>query len=399
MIPQKLNKILDELSQESWIIALSRNSEIYIVGGTVRDAYINKPMKDIDLIVDGLSYTGIKRILQPFGKLDLVGESFSVIKFRPHGHEGEDFDIAVPRTDTKVGDGHKGIAVNTDDVDISEDLKRRDFTINSMAINVLTKELLDPFNGAADLKNGIIRATDESAFAEDPLRILRAVQFAARFDFEIADGTKELMKQNADSIKEITGERLLGEFQKILLKNGSTKVAIDLIEGTDIDLALFDKKMLKIDGDYERLDQLSFYYMLGLMGDVDPIRFYVKRLKGESKMSKDLESLVNVLNGWNNSLDKEDMLLLVMQSFNKSPAIEESVLLSDTIQEMISDMKSGKIPDSMKSLSLNGNEIMSMLNIKGREVGFIIERLIRDALMLRYDWKNKEKSKEYLMSL
>ena len=146
-LPSELKKILKDLQKQEWIKVLSEYAEIYIVGGSVRDAFTGKPIKDVDLIVDGLSLDGIQKRLQSFGKINLVGESFSVIKFRPNGHIGEDFDIAVPREDRKVGEGHKGFEIVTDGVDIMGDLKRRDFTINSMAVNVLTEEFLDPFNG------------------------------------------------------------------------------------------------------------------------------------------------------------------------------------------------------------------------------------------------------------
>jgi len=158
MLPNQLLKILDDLKTQEWIQKLARNAELYIVGGSVRDGFIDKPIKDVDIIVDGLSFLGIQKILKLYGKQNLVGDSFSVIKFKPYGYVGEDYDIAIPREDRKIGEGHKGFEVITDGVDVHGDLKRRDFTINSMAINIMTGELLDPFNGLQDLKKKILRA-------------------------------------------------------------------------------------------------------------------------------------------------------------------------------------------------------------------------------------------------
>jgi len=398
-LPTSLKDILKDLKTQHWIKALAEHSEIYIVGGTVRDAFTGKPMKDIDLIVDGLSFDGIQKRLESFGKLSLVGESFSVIKFRPHGHTGEDFDIAIPREDRKVGEGHKGFEIVTEGVDIMGDLKRRDFTINSMAVNVMTGELLDPFNGKKDLENKLIRATDKNAFIEDPLRILRGIQFASRFDFDIEKGTKELMKQNSELVTQITGERILEEFQKILLKSGNTQRAFNLIHETDLDLALFNKKMIHYKKGFNELDPISFYFILGVVGGVNPTEFYVKRLKGETKMAKAITTLDMILDRWHSLYEDEDKKYVIFRALQKSPEVAQAVLLPKDAQKIIKEMKSGKIPAVPQDIAINGNDIMLLLNIKGEQVGFIKERIERDALMNKFDWKNRDECIEYIQRI
>ena len=212
MLPLRLKNIVLFLNTKPFIKELQLVSNVYIVGGCVRDGFLDKNIKDIDLIVEGLPMEQIKSILKKYGKVDIVGQSFAVIKFSTEGFT-EAIDIAVPRIDKKIGTGHKGFKVITDGVNIIEDLKRRDFTINSIAVNIATKEIVDPFNGLEDLKNGLIKATNPKAFIEDPLRILRGIQFASRFSFAIDYDTLELMKQNAHLIKEISGERILEEFK------------------------------------------------------------------------------------------------------------------------------------------------------------------------------------------
>lgn len=399
MIPNRLQNILDDLKNQEWVQDLSQNAEIYVVGGSVRDAYLDKSIKDIDLIVDGLSFKGIQKILSPHGKQSLVGESFSVIKFKPHGYEGEDYDIAIPREDRKIGKGHKGFEIVTDGVDIMGDLKRRDFTINSMAVNVMTGELLDPFNGLKDLRNEIIKATDKNAFVEDPLRILRGIQFASRFDFDIDKGTMELMRKNAHLIKEITGERILEEFQKIIKKEGNTQRALNLIHQSGIDKALFDKEMLVYDKGFEKLDEISFYYMLAMVGDVDPYTFYMKRLKGEAKTGKAIKNLDNLISIWPTLSKEEDKKMLVFQTLNKSPEIADTVLLPPEAEDIIDEMKKGKIPMNYSDISISGDDIMSIFKIKGKEVGELIYKIREDALMNKYNWKNRNDSLDYLATL
>lgn len=398
MIPVQLQEILENLKSQEWVQKLARNAEIYVVGGSVRDAFIGKEMKDIDMVIDGLSISGIQKILAPYGKQKLVGESFAVIKFVPKGHVGEDYDIAVPRIDKKVGKGHKGFEIITDGVDIHGDLKRRDFTINSMAVNVMTGELLDPFNGQQDLKNKNIKATDDTAFIEDPLRILRGIQFASRFNFKIDEGTMKMMKDNAELVKEITGERILEEFEKIITK-GNTQIALKLLHQTDVDMALFDKKMLLYDEGFDYLDAVSFYYMLALIGDVNPYEFYMKRLKGNAELGKAIKTLDTLITQWEQADNEEDKLYLVFNAMQKSPMIANAALLPPDADKIIQQMRVGTLPSSAKMIQITGDDIMAMSGLKGKEVGYIIEKLQRDALMGKFDWWLKRESLEYLQKI
>jgi len=401
MIPAKLKDITAELRNEPWIQEMARNAELYVVGGSVRDAYIGKPMKDIDLIVDGLSIDGILKILKKYGRANLEGESFSVIKFKPKGYEGEDYDIAVPREDRKIGKGHKGFQIVTDGVDVNGDLKRRDFTLNSMAVNVMDDHLLDPFNGLADLKKGVLKATDEKAFAEDPLRILRGIQFAARFGFDIDPNTMKLMQEYASEVKEIAGERIYDEFQKILNKSGDTQMAMDLLHKTGVDEALFNKKMIHYEQGMEHLDPISFYYILGLVGDVDPYTFYMKNLKGsdKQKVGTAIKILDNLLLKWESSSEVEKKYM-VMNAIAKVPKIADISLTPGEMDDIVLDMRLMKIPMNPSDVLINGDEVQALFGIpKSRQVGEILEKTRKAALMNEFDWKDKDATLEYVSNL
>lgn len=194
-----------------------------IVGGAVRDHLLSIPSKDIDIEVHGVeSLDEIGRIL---GGVDEVGKSFGVLKF----HE---VDISLPRRDSKVSDGHTGFTVEFDpEITITEALSRRDFTINAMAFDPVTQELIDPFGGRIDLREGTLRHTSE-AFAEDPLRVLRGVQFAARFGFRIHPDTAKFCRTLTDSFSELSIERVWGEWEKILTKGASFFHALRALEMT-----------------------------------------------------------------------------------------------------------------------------------------------------------------------
>lgn len=192
--------------------------KIYSVGGAVRDGILNKPSKDLDLLITGLPLDKIEQILTKYGRTDNVGKSFGIIKFN-HPKLGE-LDIAIPRTERANGQGgYQGFDVVADhELPIEKDLERRDFTINAMAKDS-DGNMIDPYNGQQDLKDKMIRMVNPQAFKDDPLRMIRAVQFAARFGFGIEPQTMEAIKENAARIKEISPERILIEFDKIIKAN------------------------------------------------------------------------------------------------------------------------------------------------------------------------------------
>jgi tRNA nucleotidyltransferase/poly(A) polymerase len=396
-----LYKIIKDLNSQDWIkLIMSHIANIYIVGGCCRDDIMNKPIKDVDLVVEGLSIETVKNLLKPYGKSQIVGESFAVIKFRPEHHVGEDYDIAVPRKDRKIGIGHKGFEVVTEGVDIYSDLKRRDFTINSFAVNIKTNEIIDPFNGREDLQNKIIRATNKDTFVEDGLRLMRAIQFAARFRFDIEPHTLKLMKQNANLIKEITGERIKEEFDKIIKKHGSTRIAFDLLECTDIDKALFGQKFDKKGFEYfDDLDLVSFYYVLGNLGHRDPMKYYRDRLKGEWNVIKGLDTLEKYFSKVNESLPIEEVKWNVFLMIKNSPLLIDAKILPLNISKIVDDMKSGKIPMKYGDIPVNGNNIIDKFNVTGEEVGNIMNIMYKDALMNKYNWKSKEETLKYLETI
>jgi len=163
-------------------------------------------------------------LLSHFGKVDLVGKSFGVIKFIPFKKFSEDkepktFDIALPRKEYSTGAGHKDFKVDFDhNLKVEDDLYRRDFTINALAYDLHTKKLIDPLKGKKDIKNRLIRMTNPDSFKDDPLRMLRGIQFAARFEFGIEKETYESLCKNAKLINTISAERIQEELNKLLTK-------------------------------------------------------------------------------------------------------------------------------------------------------------------------------------
>jgi len=182
-----------------------------LVGGCVRDALMGVQPKDWDVEVYGVAPEQLRAILDRFGPVNVVGEAFTVYKL------GSDLDVSLPRRERKSGRGHRAFVIEGDPamsfVDAS---RRRDFTINSILQDPLTDEIIDPFDGQRDIERGVLRAVSAETFVEDSLRVLRAAQFAARFEFRIEPETVELCR--GIDLSDLPSERIWGELEKLLLR-------------------------------------------------------------------------------------------------------------------------------------------------------------------------------------
>ena len=201
-----------------------------IVGGAVRDWLLNLEAKDLDIEVGGASFDDLLRVLAPMGSTDVVGRSFGVIKLRLRS--GTEYDIALPRRESKTGAGHRGFKVEPDpllsDVDAAA---RRDFTINAIAWDPIARRLIDPHGGEADLRARRLRHTSP-AFVEDPLRVLRGMQLAARFDLALDPGTAALCRSIAPTFAELPVERVWHEWEKWAEKSATPSRGLRVLAET-----------------------------------------------------------------------------------------------------------------------------------------------------------------------
>lgn len=240
----------------------------YLVGGAVRDAILNKPIKDEDYCITGFTS---EKFLQLFPNAKVRGKAFEVFDL-----EGKEFALA--RRETKIGKGHKEFVIETnEEITIEEDLKRRDITINSIAQDVLTKEIIDPFGGKEDLENKIIRATS-SRFSEDPLRVYRVARIASSLNFIVSRKTLNMMNKLKNELLTLSKERVFAEFRKAL--------------ETDKPSIFF--KVLR---DAEVLD-VHFKEVYDLIGAIQPIKYHPEgdsynhtmlALDNSAKLTKDVK--------------------------------------------------------------------------------------------------------------
>ena len=245
--PKQLNKIFDALYKH--------NAKAILVGGYVRDKLLNIDSKDIDIEVYGISsFSNLEAILQNFGNVNSVGKSFGVCKLH---FDNYDLDFSLPRRDSKTSSGHRGFDIKVDpNLDFKTAASRRDFTINAIGYDTKEKKLLDPFKGLDDLKNKTLCMVDKKSFTDDPLRVLRAVQFSARFEFEIDTELFELCKKMVKDrmLDELPKERIFEELKKLFLKSKRPSLGFELLKklGTDIytkNIHVIDSIILTNDAD------------------------------------------------------------------------------------------------------------------------------------------------------
>lgn len=352
---------------------INQGGKIYQVGGAVRDSFLGKESKDLDILISNIKPDELEAILKKYGKVDFVGASFGVIKFTPPN--GEEVDIALPRTEKRVGSGHKGFEVTSDHtLPIEKDLERRDFTMNSIAKDN-DDNLIDPFGGVSDINKKLIRLTNPVAFSEDPLRMIRAIQFASRFNFTIEPNTFKAIKDNSHKISEISKERLLIEFDKIV-KKGEPKIGVELLIESGLYLNIFGVNFSgNIDAfDYVKTMSEFIYWLIESITD-QPDLYYKQILKGDDQTTKEISALAYLYQNVKNDLTLAEKRWLYFNIYKMSKSMINSNFVYAYLDDVYDDFNSGKYPKTIKNLDINGNDIMK-LGINGQNIGKAINSVL-----------------------
>jgi tRNA nucleotidyltransferase (CCA-adding enzyme) len=224
-----------DLAREIAAAVRNAGGRALIVGGWVRDLLRGRPSKDVDMEVFGVAQDRLPALLATLGRVEPVGQSFPVYKVVGPGG-GEAVDVALPRRESKIGRGHKGFEVRGDPfMSIEEAARRRDFTVNAISWDPLTGDYEDPFDGRSDIDRRVLRAVDPTTFGDDSLRVLRAIQFSARFEFALHDDTAVLCR--SIRLDDLPAERVWGEVEKLLLQAERPSVGFALA----LDLGVIDQ--------------------------------------------------------------------------------------------------------------------------------------------------------------
>jgi tRNA nucleotidyltransferase/poly(A) polymerase len=358
----------------------SAGAETYIVGGAVRDDLLPDapPSKDIDFLVRGLPIEDLIRVLEPLGKVVPMGMEFGTVTAFI---DGESFDFALPRTEESTGRGHKDFKIIADHTaPVEEDLGRRDFTMNALAKDS-EGNIIDMFGGIQDIQDKVIRAVGDplERFKEDPLRILRAIQFAVRFGFDIESETAAAMERYANRLDSISKERILAELTKAWTKGyANSDHLVALLEETGVGQELFGPSFrpipIKAEGDDadRALGNFISFFLLG--GNAD-------RLPLSREMSLYLQLARDAITGKpavEFASKHRDKLSLIIQVLDKAGYSEIVTKLT----------KSLEYPLNPKELDITGQDLMQM-GFRGIDIGDALNNVMlavhKDEIQNNYD--------------
>ena len=353
-----------------------KGGRAFYVGGYVRDLLLNIPNKDIDIEVHGIAEKDLVAILNEIGEVDYYGRSFGIYALRH-----EDIEVALPRSEKVLGTGHRDFEISVDpDMGYKNAALRRDFTINALMMDVLSHEILDYFNGADDLNKGIIRHVNDVSFAEDPLRVYRAAQFASRFGFKIDERTVELCR-GIDTFV-LSRERIEEELKKALLKAERAEIFFECLkEMNQKDVWFKGVNNLSCLMKYEsnRINADNKYYfmvlLLALDNGLDFIEAFSnnRELKAYVKRYYELYELIN-----NRTLFTERYLKDSFDDFVYILSADEKVKVNSYLENI----------DKIKLNLVSGDELLRR-NIKpGENFG----RALRDINRLIIEGMDKEKA-------
>src|SRR6266480_3161115 len=265
--------------------------DAYLVGGAVRDELLGLDSKDADFLVPGLDTEGLRSALAPHGRVEDLIVADQLVGIRLHSRDPKvrkltpaGIEFAPPRKEVSTGRGRHDFEIVADpSLSVEDDMRRRDFTVNAIARRLATGEIVDPLDGRADLERRVLRAVSPTSFAEDPLRLVRALRFVSQLDFEPNGSTLRQMRDEAASVKLVSGERIggglaadgMGEFSKLLLGSQPAK-ALRLARETGVLVQLLPEFEKAIG-----FDQESRYHSL----TVDEHTFAVVQAAADAKRS------------------------------------------------------------------------------------------------------------------
>jgi tRNA nucleotidyltransferase/poly(A) polymerase len=372
-------EFVNKLKRKPFIQSIMNDlhGEAFLVGGATRDLLLGKQNKDVDLVVRGVNIDILLNQLRKFGSANIVGKSFGVITFKDNS-DGEIYDVALPRTEFANGDGgHKGFDITYDEnLPIEKDLIRRDAKFNAIAINLNTNQIIDPHGGLDDIKNKQTSLVNPDAFTDDPLRLLRFVGFTARnAGFKIAPESMSKIHQTAHRIKEISSERILKEFEKIVEK-GSPESGAKLLVETTLYQNIFGTKFNGSFVQFGKVKTLAEFMFLLMNGSItNPAQFYIQHFGDYGSLSKQLKAFELTRKEINTPAEER----WLMNTVNK---IDPKAVGSFVVQDKLKDASihpEERYPRKAADLAVTGSEIDAM-GITGGQHG----QLNTDLLNLIY---------------
>jgi tRNA nucleotidyltransferase (CCA-adding enzyme) len=380
--PNILDKIFDKLK--------NYGIKPIIVGGYVRDFFLNSISnkkqiltKDIDIeLYNACSFEKIQEILIEFGNSNIIGKSFGVIKLKVDNLE---IDFSMPRVENKIAEGHKGFLVDTySKLDFKTAASRRDFTINSIGYDIFNKKILDPFNGLQDISNKVLKSVNEKTFIEDPLRVLRAMQFYSRFDFTPDKNLITLCTNMCENklLNELPKERVYEEFKKLFLKSNKPSLGLKFLKNINANIYFNELNMNEKDWN----DSLKFIDNIDktILDDEANILITLALLCYKMKKSN-RESFINKLTNKKNVLNKLEAIYhidIFLENINqKNNTLKYNILKDINLKLLIQYLKakntSTNVIEKIRYIkpTIHGNNLLDIGMKQSKDFSSILQLL------------------------
>jgi tRNA nucleotidyltransferase (CCA-adding enzyme) len=406
--------------------------DAYLVGGAVRDELLGLDSKDADFLVPGVDVDGLRAALAPHGRVEdlVVAGRLVGVRLRPRDRDVRSLapggiEFAPPRAEVSTGPGRHDFEIVADpSLSVEDDMRRRDFTVNAMARHLATGEIVDPLDGRADLEQKLLRTVSQSSFAEDPLRLVRALRFVSQLGFEPDESTLRQMREEAASVRLVSGERIggglaadgLGELSKLLLGREparalrlarDTGVLIELLPELEpaLDLAehIFGVVQETADaGDPLAVRLAALFHDLGKPIDPDPLgharasariaQAVLERFRYPTRLSRRVVAIVR------EHPVRVDEVPDDARSARRFLHEHGDELAFDLLAHRRADLRAKRIdagpverfralleqeqssPHRLSDLAVNGDDLMELGLAPGPELGRALEELLRDVV-------------------
>ena len=355
---------------------ISANGIAYIVGGYVRDKILGTINKDMDIEVFGLSKKTLEEILKKYGNFKKVGI----------------FEIYLLNNSVEISLNNKIWSESTNEEVLQESAKRRDLSINAIYFDPISRKIYDPMKGTKDIKDRLFRYCDNSTFMNDPVRILRVAYFYGKYDFDVKEELKELIKLNSVKVLEIAEERVATEFEKILSLKNPSKAFLFLKEMGVLEKIIGINKNLDKFGKINTQNRLVLWGVLYRGGDIFPYYFMKdKKLIGELKSILDNYEILRSLE------EKFDIYVVKKIAVNTSITVLLKIYyyLEEEKLEFIKKVFRNylKIRKDLKPIIM-GRDLVELGFQNRRDFGKILGEIYEEQLKDRFD--GKERAIEYI---
>lgn len=354
---------------------------VYLVGGYVRDFFLERDSKDIDVLVNYITFDDLLSLLNQHGIAELVGKSSDCVKFK---YQGITYDIVLPKEVVRSEDGYR--QASNPKLSIERDLASRDFTMNAIAFDLRTREFVDPMNGRQDIESKIIRNCSVYTYLVDPVRILRGINFSFKFDMQICEDAEQLMSEAQSDLSLSSRDRILIELEKMCQQTGKMSYILWFMDVNGILTDIFYKSNVHIDESANSISDIAslFHYIAYTNTDQYPLsNEQVSRMFALNELARPLPD--SLYNSQANGLEATNAkLAFTYKCIYEAVQLDKTILddypyIYNLVNKKTIDRFKEQMPKRKGELAIDGGQLFKY-GFQGKAIGDILEVLLDKVL-------------------